>query len=128
MTYEHMTIEERLEKTVLAVEATRFEQMCLWEKFNKDCSWEQVLSGILPTIGKVKLKKGRRYEEMPVVVSLSWAVINGKFVMFYEPTSIIVDWSLVEDWLKKILPIAQQKEERDWKIDAINFVPWRLND
>jgi len=92
--------------TVFYVEATNHERHTLWRDFADDktarehgaptknrVSWEQLNPGSMPTVG---LDNKR-----PITVVCTWARINGQIVMFYEPTSQIVNWKTIEAWLEK---------------------------
>ncbi len=37
----------------------------------------------------------------PIVVCCFWYRIDGQVVMFYEPTSELVDWKKIKAWLEK---------------------------
>lgn len=54
-------------------------------------NWKQVMSGFGLTIGSVN--------ELPVHVSFSFAIIEGKKVCFYDCTSRMADHTMVEKWL-----------------------------
>lgn len=86
--------------TEFVVEATHNEQQMLWEKFCKDSlepakravlEWKQLNPGYSETVGYVG--------EHPVCICVFWVLINGAQVMFYEPTSRIVDHEMIEKWL-----------------------------
>lgn len=80
------------------VEATHHEQHTLWEEFHyrpkypeaQVKSWEQVMSGHWLQIGTV--------DERPICVSIFYAILNGKRVMFYEGISQLVDHEMIEKW------------------------------
>lgn len=94
------TDRELFKDVVFLVEATHDEQHNLWERwhyrpnpeypdiFVKD--WKQVMSGHWVQIGTVD---GR-----PICVSLFYAILNGKKVMFYEGISQLVDHEMIERW------------------------------
>lgn len=89
------------EKVIYLVEATYEEQHMLWEKYHYHVEpkhkcvkkWEQVMSGHMRQIGKV--------DERPICVSIGYAILNGKKVMFYEGCSELVDHSMIEKWLER---------------------------
>ncbi len=90
-------------ETVYCVEASDCEHQFLWERWSAESmtagivdkdnrlSWEQMHSGELATINPG--------EERPICVSVRWARLNGKVVMFYWPTSELVDWKRIKEWL-----------------------------
>ena len=57
---------------------------------------------------------------MPVMLSIRFQQLNNHLVMFYEPTSQMVDWRMVEEWIDRV-PIVAQKGKRDAQSDAMNF-------
>lgn len=99
-----------------AVEATSFERMCLWER-NRDRAkreWVENLSGIGKNVGE--------FSGSPVFISLLTAMIDGKKILFYEATSVVVNWDIIEKWLQDNLPkSAFRKDGRLNKTDAMNF-------
>lgn len=62
---------------------------------------------------------------MPVCISVSWAKLNGHFVMFYEATSEVVDHRKIRKWLKKYYKSSKQYKKAGSNIvdetDANNF-------
>lgn len=105
--------------TVYCIEATSFERHTLWSKFAEDptarkygppserrVNWEQLNPGSMPTIATDNKR--------PICVSCFWVRIDGHVVMFYEPTSRLVDWQKVDAWLAKEYPEVP-------KCDAQNF-------
>lgn len=85
--------DKRYEKTVYAVEANRFEQVELMRLYSSTTEWKEDLGGYLPTVGMIN--------DRPVVISVLWAEIDGVTVMFYHPTSTMVCYHLVEEWIAK---------------------------
>ncbi len=105
-----------LEGVVGIVEANSFEKMCLWKE-NQDqmkYEWKENNLGYLPTIGELA--------GMPVVLSLFTADVNGHKLLFYHPTSQVVDWRQIEAWLQLNLPKTAFRENGyPNKTDAMNF-------
>lgn len=109
--------ELRCRRTEYLVKATSCEHLGEWSRFAKESErrprgvepveWVQTNPGTLFTIAKVK---GR-----PICVNLSWDWIAGALVCFWEATSRLVDYDLVEPWLKEKLPNVRQQS------DAMNF-------
>jgi hypothetical protein len=69
-------------------------------------NWAQLNPGSMPTIATDNKR--------PICVSCFWVRIDGHVVMFYEPTSRLVDWQKVDAWLAKEYPEVP-------KCDAQNF-------
>ncbi len=80
---------------------------------HKRVIWEQVYAGFRVTIGQVN--------KSPVFVSFSFAFINGKKVCFYDCTSKIVDYSMVEKWLITHFQLTHDDYTRWNHVDANNF-------
>jgi hypothetical protein len=92
--------------TKLIVEANSYERMTLWERWADKTEWQQHLQGRLVTVGT--------YHGRPVCVNLFWATIRGHVVLFLEATSELVDWKMIDAWLKQEFPGVR-------KVDAMNF-------
>jgi hypothetical protein len=105
---------EFLESVVGAIEATRFEQHCLWEKYTEyGVSWEQSPSGLLENVGAIA--------DMPVCISLHKVRIGGETILFYHATSQVVDHRMIDQWLANNLPTTARHEDgRPNKTDASN--------
>jgi hypothetical protein len=97
-----------LEGTVGIVEANRFEQHCLWERYtqNDGAAWQENTMGYGVRVGDLN--------DMPVFLSLTTANVNGKKILFIDPTSMVVDHRLIEAWIGRVLPGVN-------KTDATNF-------
>jgi hypothetical protein len=114
------TAESRLAETIFIVEATSFEQHCLWAETSStsDCrrfaprKWEQ-MHGWLVTVG--------RLDKRPICVSMTWNRIDGQLVMFWHPTSQVVDMVQIEKWFDKHFNGKWDKGTRNARTDAMNF-------
>lgn len=92
-----------LEGVVGCVEANNFEYHALWGKYSteSECewptkyTWESNPSGMGAEVGKI--------DNRSVFLSLRTANVNGKKILFYEATSVLVDWDMIEKWLNKNL-------------------------
>jgi hypothetical protein len=99
------------------VEATNIEQHCLWRQWHyrpdpeptgREVQWEEISLGFWQVIGDLG-------KDRPVAVSVSFALVNGALVGFYEATSRFVDHDMVKSWMAKNFPAA-----RSWS-NAQNF-------
>jgi len=83
-------------------ETTSYEKSALWLTCTKEFGydWKSNNSGIGRCLGYIgKPKKGR------IVMFTFWtAQINGKKILFAEPTSRWVDWDMLRDFCKEYLP------------------------
>ena len=100
---------KEIEKVDYAVEANDFETLKLWEECaaklkigdesicsstqTKKVSWDAYQKGLCITIGYV--------EKHPVNVILDWANIDGRKVLFYQACSRMVDYEMVENWIRE---------------------------
>jgi len=117
------TAESRLRQTLFVVEATSFETHMLWQehasgstnrqKIFKPRRWEQVNPGWSVTVGELD---GR-----PVCVSMMWNRVDGHLVMFWEPTSQVVDHIQIDAWLGKHFDGKWDNGTRDATCNAMNF-------
>lgn len=107
------TLSYHLAETVYVVEATNCEKLFLWKETKDTVKWESINSGFGFTVGHIA--------DMPVVVSFTFAIINNKKVMFYEATSQVVDYRMIEDWICKYVPVVVMNCKRDTCTDASNF-------
>lgn len=88
----YTTLEEALTNTEYVVEATRFEQSTLWEKYHGMINWKDHLGGWLPTVGF--------YHNKPICISTFFTTINGVLVLFWHDTSLVVNFELIEQYLE----------------------------
>lgn len=121
---------ERLAQTVYIVEASNFEQHILWSEFSKEGevftqtplrkrpreTWEQITPGEGCTFGE---RDGQN-----MMVMFSWVKLNGQLIAFYNATSQLVDYAILEEWLNHHMPHlypAEGHESRHHYTDAQNF-------
>jgi predicted PolB exonuclease-like 3'-5' exonuclease len=82
-----------IEKVLYGVEATEFEQNFLQQENSIKCVWTEISLTETIQIGE--------YEGHPVMVELSWAVIKGTKVLFWRATSNVVDYRMVQKWVRE---------------------------
>lgn len=105
-------IEQHASDIVYIVEATRFEQTCLWEQYQK--IWEEdTRGGPLVTVGEIA--------KFPVCIALSVIKINGYPVLIVDATSRVVDYTMIEEWLESKWPALFPKGSCNLKTNADNF-------
>lgn len=107
-------IKEYLLGVVGIVEANSFESSMLWEKHHEKREWKETLSGYLPCVGFIG--------ERPIHISLMTAIIDGFKILFWHPTSQVVDHALIVEWFQKNLPTSAIND-RGYpnSVDAQNF-------
>lgn len=78
--------------------ANRFEQHALWEKNERYAkrTWSRESMGIGETVGEI--------DDHPVCVMLSYVMIDGHKILFVDPTSRVVDYEMIREWMEKTLP------------------------
>lgn len=90
-------------------EANSFETMCLWKE-NK-LSWKEDNSGWLITVGYI--------DKRPICVSIRTCVINKINVLFWMPTSELVDYKMISEWFdENCNPYSGGRKART---DSTNF-------
>lgn len=96
------------------IECDSFSQHALWKEFHERCEWKQNLSGYGVTVGYLA--------EQPVFISILKAVVDSVTILFINPTSEVVDWRMIEKWLKKNMPATAYRDSTYLnKQDAQNF-------
>lgn len=98
------------------VEANSFEMHCLHKEANEyGIEWKAENSGFILTIGYL--------EGRPICASFFKAKIrNVSYVLFYYPTSIVVDYDKVRAFLDKNMPQSAFKNGRLNHTDAQNAI------
>jgi hypothetical protein len=105
-----------LDGVVGVVEANSFEQHSLWKEAQREFPrvWKDVGHGYGQIVGSIG--------SMPVWISLLTAVVDEQKLLFFYPTSRVVDWDLIDKWLEDNLPRrAFRKDGYLNKTDAMNF-------
>jgi len=87
-------LNDLMKNTYYAVEANNFEQMFLYTQNQRKNKWDEIQSGAHITLGHI--------DERPICVLLNWALINEFPVLFYEPVSVLVDYVIIDEWLKSL--------------------------
>lgn len=100
------------DKTEFLVEGSMSLAYCLHYENNgiKDSrNWKSSNGGPFYTLGKVN--------DIPVCIRVGWYIIGSTVCCFYEPTGRMVDWDMIEEFLKKKAPNAETI-----RIDNLNRV------
>lgn len=94
-------------KVVYIIEATSYEQLALWKDFKDLVNWKEVTrGGPVPCVGYL--------DDRPIHITMDIASIHGQHVLFYDPSSQVVDHEQVDAYLAKQWPGVR-------KTDAMNF-------
>lgn len=92
--------EKRWPLTEYVINATHEEEFGIWKEIHETVRWEQC-HGWIVTLGTVLIGKSRREQErMPVAVSVTWNLLDGHVVAFYEATSMVVDHRMVDQYIR----------------------------
>ena len=110
--FDTMSTQEIFAQAALLVEANTFERLCLWKVFANKEKWQQIQMGNGFTIGQLD---GR-----PICVSIWYAYVHDKLVVFWEATSQVVDYVAVDAWLEKSLAVAHVDPNSVPRTDALN--------
>jgi hypothetical protein len=100
-------------KTVFIVEATSFEELCLWEKHHTELDWVQLNPGWSQCVGY--------YNKQPIMVHVRFSSLCDRIVAFYEDTSRIVHRGMIRTWLEVNFTARWDNGERWAHTDAMNF-------
>lgn len=103
------TLDNRLRATLYAVEANSYE-ISMLHKDNKDESnWIETSMGVNTKIGELA--------NYSLNVTFYWHIIDNQLITFYHPTSRIVDYGILEDYLYKYFGTGPDRRV----CDAMNF-------
>jgi hypothetical protein len=83
------------------VEANSFESLTLWQHWHqeKGYTWVQNNSGWFVKVGEIMAGK-------EVWISPLAHIVNGRKILFVDATSSVVDWGIIEEYLKENVPSA----------------------
>ena len=84
---------EDLKDAFFVVEASNHEIQFIWKEWNQAIPMEQDGSGFGREVGTCG--------GLPVMVTFFRFKIWGKWIVFYEPTSQVIDHRLIDNWIKK---------------------------
>ena len=89
-------------------EATPFEMSHLREEYMSfGYEWTRCSAGKGITLGRI--------DDMPIVASFRNAIVQGKKILFWNATSQVVDYRVIEKWFSENYPVTR-------KTDAVNLV------
>lgn len=100
------------------VEATDFERHMLWTENGgmgtEKLKWIDNLLGLLETVGHL--------DDMPICISLMKAAVDGKLLLFWHPTSQVVDHRIIDAWMQKNIPASARRSDGSiHRTDPMNF-------
>lgn len=88
--------DKRYANTFYRVEATTYEVLTIIGRYDDCYRWKQDHFGTLETVG--------RLDSRPIVITCQWYEIHDRLVMFWEATSEVVDYKLIEEWFNTHCP------------------------
>lgn len=90
-----MQLEDYFRLAEYVVEVTTAEKHFLWEKYHKEVDWDEqkFFTGFGRDIGRV--------DKRPITVSFRLILINKLHVLFWEATSELVDYKMIDDYMKE---------------------------
>ena len=116
-TIRYETLEDVYKDVHGIVEANSFESLELWKYWHqeKGYTWVQNNHGWLVKVGEII--KGKEVWISPVA-----HIVNGRKILFVDATSSVVDWEMIEEYLKENVPSAVTRNKIYLnKENAMNF-------
>lgn len=115
-TIRYETLEDVYKDVYGIVEANSFETLELWKYWHKEkgYAWVQNNSGWLVKVGEI-------IEGKEVWISPLAHIVNGRKILFVDATSSVVDWNMIEEYLKENVPSAIREDGYLRKENAMNF-------
>lgn len=99
-----MTGMKRIQATEYLVEATNFEQFILRQQNSDGIEWtEDLIPGEARTVGYIQVGPGPD-GKCPIVVTLTWAILNEHRICFWDATSRMVDHHRIDTYFNRYLP------------------------
>ena len=115
-------IDPRFRETKFVVEANDCEFLYLWKDFseqhnksvlNRKYNFEEDNRGLCYTIGRAGNK--------PISVTFRWCLIDGFRIMFYYPSSLLVDHEQINSWLERSCTGLWKAYQGNGFCNAMNF-------
>lgn len=103
-------LKDQWEKVIAFVECHGLEKLHLWSKYEKQIQWKEQSVCPWPTLGYL--------DDRPIKICFQFETLNNFSVCFWEPTSQVVDYLLIEDFLKYV---QNKFHTKALMIDAQNF-------
>lgn len=114
----NLDTESRFRFTAMLVEATSYEKSALWARYAQ-ISPDSTVPPRYQLDWRSEYSSGVSIElahegSRPICVSLFWVLIDGKLACFWDPTSLLVDYAVINPWLETTFPGLRS-------VDANNF-------
>jgi hypothetical protein len=88
-----LDLRSRLQSTVFTIEASEYEEASLKKEWGEVISWVDGEPQHFLEIGKVSNKL--------VCIKVHWVLLNDRRVMFWRPSSLVVDHTMIETWMDR---------------------------
>jgi hypothetical protein len=105
-----------LSGVVGVVDANSFEALCLWKEYTEELGkpWIERSDGLMECVGELS--------GMPVNLSLTTAIVDGRKLLFIDAISQVVDNRLIDKWLVETMPVSAMKAPGHInRTNAMNF-------
>lgn len=126
------SLDKRFKEVEYFVEGSYFEAWSVWDREKRICSssdglkmtdgietWKQDSRAHFITCGHFRDSSGKLW---PVCITLGFEIINGIRICFYEATSMLVHYEIVEGYLDKLREyIESQSGHKPSKCNAMNI-------
>jgi len=89
-------IDKRYAETFYRVEATTYEVLAIIGRYDDCYRWKQDCRGTSEIVGWL--------DSRPINITCQWYEIHDRLVMFWEATSELVDYKLIEGWFAEHCP------------------------
>jgi hypothetical protein len=103
----------RFHDTTFVVNATSFERLRLWSDHHADYEWKEDSQGWGLGVGE--------FHGFPVVISIVFAKLRGKRILFWEAVSRVVDTEMIENWFEANCCPRWDGGTRRARTNAMNF-------
>lgn len=101
----------RFAETEYVLEGTTDQYIELWRRYKGQTEWDEIAEGLTVSVGRLG----------PDVIEVHYrfARINKSLVVFWEPTSEVVDYRLIYEWNKQNIPKNRYPEARHLKFAVV---------
>ena len=101
------------------VDANSYERLMLWsenQRRDRPLTWQENNLGLMEYVGWL--------DSRPICISLTTAIVDGKKILFVDPTSQLVDHALIDSWLEQNLPKTAFRTFAKYlnRVNAMNFI------
>ena len=108
-----MQLDDMFRLAEYVVEVSNYERQSLWEKHHEANNWKSAMERYGRQIGEIG--------DRPIWATFSLETINGLRVLFWEATSQLVDYKMIEDYLEKHCNPLEYDSKSRANCNAENF-------